>query len=319
MPGKTTERFIHMWQLGADNWISYGWGPDMRNERYPNDSLDNFLYMDFSNYKVPTTVVRPTSASIAAVNNIVANYPGPYTLMCSGGIDSQAMIWAWSLTGLPFNILSIRYVSDNICFNEHDLGGLHQFCELHGFEITYKDFDVINFLENDLPDTSVKYDCDSPQFCTHIKMSECVPEGTIMFSGNYINGTFGIGYTMLGLHRYAVASRTPTRAIIPSFFLHSPELAFSFINKKSHPATVSTRDIYTSAGFPVLKQQKYNGFEELKNYYDKYTGRVTGRTRLLYSSKPSNRVFDLLFRYPYHVSNTHIPIRTVIQLNEVNT
>jgi hypothetical protein len=306
-----------MWQLGSDDWISYGWGPDLRSERYPINSGNNYLTVDFSKYKLPTAKISPIIAAVDAVNDIVANYPGPYTLMCSGGVDSQSMIWCWILSGIPFNIVSIRYISNSECFNDYDLDELRQFAEVNNLEVTYIDFDVINFLENDLQDISKNYDCDSPQFCTHIKMSECVQDGTIMFSGNYIHGQFGLSYTMLGLHRYAIASRTTSRNIIPAFFLHNPSLAFSFTYNNNYCSSYIPKDIFLAAGFPIIPPpEKYNGFEKIKEYYDQYNDRVTSRTRLLYSSQPSRRVFDLLFRYPLHSSNINKLSYVTTILNE---
>jgi hypothetical protein len=304
-----------MWQLGSDNWISYGYGPSLSSDKsVTNDDI----YIDFSKYEIPPTHVPAQDAAVIAVNDIINSYPGPYTLMCSGGVDSQSMIWCWVLSKVPFNIVSVRYVSNGVCFNEYDLEGLGVFAEANNLTVTYVDFDIINFLENDLVEISKKYDCNSPQFCTHIKMSECVTEGTLMFSGNYINRAFGISYTMLGLHRYAIAARTLTRAIIPSFFLHNPILAFSFTYNVPY-SVERPADVYKSACFPVIPPvKKYNGFEQIKNYYDKYTARVSGRTKLMYASKPSNRIFDLLFRYPLHSSNINKSSRVTTIINKKN-
>ena len=290
-----------MFKMGTGNWIKYGWGDSLKEEWSPDESLT----MDYTEFDISKLSSDPISAAIEAVEEISKTYPGPYTLMCSGGVDSQAMIWAWHKAGVPFNIVSIRYISDGIFFNQHDLVQLDEFCSKYNFTVNYKDFDLINFLEVDLSEIALKYECASPQFCTHIKMSTLVEQGTIIYSGNYIMPTIvPIGYSLLGLQRYAEAENVK---LIPCFFLHNPKLAHSFLNIIYDNTSPGNYDkpqpqykIYQIAGFPVIRQpEKFNGFENIKKYYDKYFNRVKPIDRLKFASKPSKRVFDLLFRYPY--------------------
>lgn len=305
-------RKIIMWTMGSNNWIKYGWGEKLSCDW----NFDDVLHMDFRNFTPPDSGTTVEDNAKIAVNNIIKSYPAPYTLMCSGGTDSQAMIWAWMVSKVPFNIVSIRYISEGIFFNEHDLVDLAEYAKKLNLTIEYKDFDVINFLENELPNYANEFDCDSPQICTHMKMSELVDSGTIMFGGNYLgiakkdnqnkieHGSkvhVAIYYTHLGLHRYSLKKTTETRTIIPFFLLHDPKftLSFGFVcDTVMNNHTKNT--IYMNSGIPVvLPEQKYTGFEKLKDYYDKYYNRVTPYAKLKFSSKPSNRVFDLLFRYPY--------------------
>jgi hypothetical protein len=56
------------------------------------------------------------------------------------------------------------------------------------------------------------------------------------------------------------------------------------------------------AGFPIISQnKKYNGFEQIKAYYEQFKYRVSTKTRLKHADKISKDVFDLLFRYPFWV------------------
>lgn len=293
-----------MRSFGANNWIKYGWGPNLE-DKFCNEPL----VIDLSSYMEPEQPISPIDAAVNAVHKIAETYPAPYTLMSSGGVDSQCMIWAWHLSGVPFNVTSVRYVSEGVWFNEHDLVQLAEFSDMHKILVKYLDFDIINFLENDLPAVATTYDCDSPQLSTHIKMTELVSEGTILFGGNYIhpNGTM-CSNTLLGLQRYADSINDPNRAVIPFFLLHDPVLAYSFLplhiaEKNSFHCIEETSVIYQRAGFPVIPQsQKFNGFEQVKIHYDddKYNVRISPKTRLQYCKHPSKRKFDLLFRYPYH-------------------
>ena len=285
-----------MWQLGEDNWIKYGWGENFSKDRKPGDTF----YIDFRNRSLPEQGSSVEDNAKITVNNIIKSYPPPYTLMCSGGADSQAMIWAWIVSGVPFNIVSIRYISEGIFFNEHDLITLDEYAKKLNLSVDYKDFDVIDFIENNLSEYANEYDCASPQICTHMKMSELVVDGTILFSGNFLvlqdYPVATVNYVLLGLSRYSEKISTPTRTIIPFFLMHNSKLGFSF----PKPESYTKDDIYISVGIPLCHPpNKYNGFEKLKEYYDKYYHRVNYKSRLLFKNKPSRRVFDLLFRYPY--------------------
>ena len=245
---------------------------------------------------------HPLIEAIKAVHDIVSNYPPPHTLMLSGGVDSQAMLWAWYQSGLPFEAVTFKYDG----FNSHDIEMIKHFIEVNHIPVNlqYKNIDVIDFLENDLSDYSNKYDCSSPQICTHMRLCEEVEMGTVIFSGNFVLGPSRNGpmlsYAILGIQRFAEITKRP---IIPFFFLHSKELAYSFL-KYDDPQRLDAYEtkvwLYQTAGFPVIKQEtKYTGFERLKDLYDEENNRVTQITRLRYAGKPSTRNFDLLFRYPY--------------------
>jgi hypothetical protein len=279
-----------MWSLGCDDWIKYGWGRKLSKEWSRSDALC------FSINK-PNHNTTAIDAGINAVRKITETYRGPYFLMCSGGVDSQAMIWAWLLSGVPFEVISIQYWSDNIFFNDYDLECLDEFSAAHKFRINYKTFDLIPFLENELTEVALNNDCDSPQINTYIKMTDLVDNGTILFSGNILSSVNSppVNYTLLGLHRFALRL-PPTRQIIPFFFLHDPILATSFTPVDKAPMSY----IYQNSGYPVIPQPaKFNGFEKIKKYYDKYITRVLPLDRLKFSSKASSRAFDLLFRYPF--------------------
>ena len=101
-----------------------------------------------------------------------------------------------------------------------------------------------------------------------------------------------MGYVGLSIHRNAINIASETKKIIPFFLLHTPDLAYSFINNKQLDP-----DIFPLTCTPV---RKFNGFEKIKEYYDKYSKRVTTQHKLKSACYPSSRVFDLLFRYPYY-------------------
>lgn len=262
-----------------------------------------------NNYKI--TVSKPDNNSILygldaayfTIDYIIANYPPPYTLCLSGGIDSQAMLYAWHSSGKAYNTMSIVYNKD---MNLHDLQTLIEFSKLHGIEINYVEFDLLGFYQTDYLDYVHKYRCGSPHFCAFMKFSEIVQEGTVLFSGSPLlkNNSRLFGTNELGLYRYAQVSQ---RNIVPGFFLETKEIAYSFItpdtfndNTKGHIARPKIES-YRYNGYPVISQKdKITGFEKVKDYYDiHYTYLVTTKDKLYRGYNGSTRTYDLLLRNKY--------------------
>jgi hypothetical protein len=264
--------------------------------------------LDFTVPSFNATINDPLAAAIEAVNSIVENYPPPYNLLASGGIDSQAMIYAWKKSNHPFNVYTVRY---NETYNLHDIETLPLFCEQEGIPYRIIDFDYFKFLEEEYDSIANRYQCSSPQISMHIKMSSFFDEGTCIYSGNSLNDTgANLSNAILGLYRF---SQTPEgKNTIPYFFLHTPELAYSFKQAKFVKKLKYSRDnvgygqdprvkIYHSAGFPIIPQaQKFTGFEKFKEHYDSHDYVLKdNKNRLRWHNKASHRPFDWLFRYPY--------------------
>jgi|LakMenEpi03Aug12_release.lakeMendotaPanAssembly.Ray.scaffolds.fasta_scaffold72174_3 hypothetical protein len=262
--------------------------------------------LDFTVSEFKETVKSPIQAAVEAVNDIVANYPPPYNLFVSGGIDSQAMLYAWKISNHPFNVYTFRY---NQTYNIHDIKTLFLFCERESIPYTIVDFDYFKFLEEEYDGIAKKYKCSSPQISMHIKMASMFT-GTNVFSGNFLmTGSAVLSHAILGIYRYSRTSEG--KNTIPYFFLHTPELAYSMhgfkqdnfseINDLERLGYRSKVRIYNLVGFPVIPQeQKFTGFEKFKEHYDSHTYvKDDPKNRLRFGSKPSARPFDWLFRYPY--------------------
>jgi hypothetical protein len=273
--------------------------------------------IDFTVPVFNETIKNPLTAAIAAVNDIVKNYPPPYNLLASGGIDSQAMISAWKKSNHPFKVYTFRY---NETYNWHDIKTLPEFCEREDIDYTIIDVDYFKFLEEEYDQIAKTYNCSSPQIAMHIKMASYFNEGTCIYSGNMLNSrNSNLTCAMLGLYRF---SKTPEgKHVIPYFFLHLPELAYSLNQysrslsdadidadpSDSENTAIRRRrylykvDLYRSAGFSVIPQQtKFTGFEKYKEHYDSHDYVLQNvKNRMKWNSKPSHRPFDWIFRYPY--------------------
>ena len=262
-----------------------------------NDKLLDFTVGEFKE-----ALKSPLSAAIEAVNDIAENYPAPYHLLVSGGIDSQAMLYAWKMSGHPFNAVSFRYNQD---LNWHDIKTLPQFCEQENIDYQIIDFDYLGFLENEYDGIAKKYRCSSPQIAMHIKMAMLLP-GTRIFSGNFLSGnTAHLSCAILGTYRFSMTEEG--KNTIPYFFLYTPELAYSLTYFKCNNTLpddlgyIHKVNEYQAMGFPVIAQDtKFTGFEKIKEYYDRHTYVLEDRNNILkYNGKASHRPFDWLFRYPY--------------------
>lgn len=266
---------------------------------------DNLI--DFTVPVFKETVKSPLSAAIEAVNDIVEKYPPPYNLLVSGGIDSQAMLYAWKMSTHPFNAVTFRY---NQNYNWHDIKTLVDFCHKENIDYQIIDFDYFGFLENEYDTIARQYQCSSPQIAMHIKMAMLLT-GTRIFSGNFLLTTAAsLSCAILGTYRFSITDQG--KNTIPYFFLHTPELAYS-LNYVRHADNYDYTSLpdelgyhyrvneYQTTGFPVTAQEKkFTGFEKFKEHYDSHTYVLEDHTnRLKYHSKASHRPFDWLFRYPY--------------------
>jgi hypothetical protein len=264
--------------------------------------------VDFTVSEFKETVKSPTQAAVEAVDDIVKNYPPPYNLFVSGGIDSQAMLYAWKISNHPFNAYTFRY---NETYNIHDIETLFLFCEQENIPYTIVDFDYLKFLEEEYDGIAKNYRCSSPQISMHIKMASMFT-GTNVFSGNFLSPNAAVlSHAILGIYRYSRTSEG--KNTIPYFFLHTPELAYSThcfkqyntdkFNDELNGLVEYPRKVgmYNLIGFPVISQkQKFTGFEKFKEHYDSHTYVLeVPRNKLKFGSKASTRPFDWLFRYPY--------------------
>lgn len=241
-------------------------------------------------------------AAEKAVMHIQKNYPPPYYVMVSGGVDSQATLYSWNLFGSNFIPTSVIYNKD-IFFNKHDLIELDSFSKQHKIEINYINFDLLSFYESQYNEVAHEFECSSPQISAYIEMTKNLP-GTVIFSGTWMSKPKFL-YNRV---QHALTLYSYKRNCVPFFFLSEPNLAYTGIklklNLKSGTPEVVYEDKvkgYQVAGFPVISQEKkFTGFEKVKDFFDQHCWDLaTPKMRLKYHKKPSQRTFDILLRYPY--------------------
>lgn len=262
-------------------------------------TVDNNL-IDFT---TTNKLLASDEAAKLTVETIINHYPPPYHLMVSGGVDSQAMLYAWKLYGRDYIPTSVVY---NNGMNMHDLETLAIFVDREKIYVKYIDFDLLKFYETEYDDLCETYKCISPHFGAHLGMTKNLT-GTCIFSGDCL----GVKSAALRNNNLCLLRASKERSIVPYFFLHTPEIAYCInyhryiakdLNFSSTNFLYETKvRIWTTLGFPVIAQtQKFTGFEKIKDYYDETYGHlITPEIRLRYANKASNRTYDLLLRYPY--------------------
>lgn len=300
----------------VNGWIKY----QFKEIGSPNKRL-NGIVLDV---RSPVEEMNGMDAAIEAVNKIVANYAAPYTLLVSGGVDSQAMLLAWKKSGHPFKAVHYSYNGEN----SHDYYPLNKICSDNDIQLHVKRFEAREFICGpDLIKYAKQYDCQSPQILTYIKLAELHPE-TVLMSGNFLcHNTASLNYTILGLARYAEVAKN----FIPFFFQSTPNLTYAFQKTdaeyvakhygnpdNSWDAYEMKCDTFKDHGFNIIPQEgKLTGFEKIKESFDSFP--ISGKDKIRYASKPSRRPFDVLFRYKVGSEIGEYSEQVDILRNTINT
>jgi hypothetical protein len=264
---------------------------------------------------------KPLKAAIKTVKHITKNYPAPYTLCLSGGVDSQAMLYAWKESGVKFETCCAIY---NTWLNDYDIAQLKEFAKRENIKIKYIDIDVIKFLEEEHDTYANKYECGSPQITTFMKIADTIAGGTVIMSGNFKSDMSGVpDYNNFAMFKYGLYSK---RSIVPWFFAETEELfhSFEYYYKQGdiqssegfdsegfdvEPKTAAKIQYetkiykYQNFGFPVIPQEsKQNGFERIKEIYDMRQEGISKKDKLIRTPRQhSIRNFDILFRNKYEL------------------
>lgn len=262
------------------------------------------------------------------VLDICKNFPAPYNIMCTGGVDSQCVLYAWKnyATTEALAQTQIHSFMYNEQSNMYDMVGLPELCATYGFTHNYWEFDLLNFVDSgECLELQQQYLTYSPQMPAHIKMMSGFDAGTQIMSGNLVRSPdlLGMGVEEYSLIRYAkeINPAHSNKKVIPFFFLHDYQIARAASHKNNqlftnqisrlakeksdyiHKASASKCALLMSHGFPVTPQEfNYTGFEKFKDVYEKYHS-ASLKQRLIASrcvigmDKKSDRVFDIHHRY----------------------
>jgi hypothetical protein len=200
----------------------------------------------------------------------------------SGGIDSQTVIDTFLIAGVTPNVVIFNFLDDH---NIQDVSHAIKFCETRNITPRLIDFDVIRFLNNELYNFATKYKISSPQFAVHLYLAGKLKDlgyTSAIFGGNNLcqfedQTWYAPAKEETDWYSYSKEINFP---IIGNFWLQDWRLSLMatinmpyFIqNDKSHNYQVKITG-YRNMGYDVIPQdQKYNGFETVKKYYEEMTG-----------------------------------------------
>lgn len=272
-----------------NDWVKFGFGL--------YGSADNVFTIDYSDAQPHPTLSHPLDIAREVCWRLYDEH-GPMTVLLSGGVDSQAVAFAFKMAGTPVRFLRARY---NGGLNDHDIHSSDAFYEAHGIEIEDVEVDILTFHETELLDWGRRYDCASPHILCHMKLAS-IARGPVVFSGCVVSpdGLIGgLDYGTFGLERYGRLSGQPC---VGYFLTHDPHLHYSMglvpaaLDGTIEPYERKCR-IYQECGFPVMPQPvKFHGFEKVKEHYDDRV--IPMKDRIRHKNASSSRPYDLLFRYP---------------------
>ena len=220
----------------------------------------------------------------------------------SGGIDSQAVMYAAAKSKVPFEVVSMRFNKD---LNSHDLITGQELAKSLGITIRYIDINIIQFYTTGkYLDYIDPYQNSSPQMAALLWMYEQITSNNniIIGTGNPIikhaSGWSGMNnYTLFAWERFC---QIKDFAMIGFFWWYSPALFGSLYTETAEDfASVEPYefkcDIYKKNGFKIIPQSgKQNGFENVKKvFFELYPKTTTP--------------YDTFYRYPHQEKN-NMPI-----------
>ena len=217
----------------------------------------------------------------------------PVVLCLSGGIDSEAVAWAFLCSGVHFRAVIMRFKGG---LNDFDIAPILAFCKRQN--IKHESFEVepqAFFESGKYLEYGKTYSCQSPQLALHLYLLDhieglpvlCWQAPEILY--HLKEKSFGLPGDLHSVFlRYFYQNKRPG---IPFFFLYTPELYTAFYRTPILQTLIWFGEqgakvtnfyehkciTYIQGGFPVRpRAHPYTGFEKLRDLYDKKDGKSFG-------------------------------------------
>ena len=217
-----------------------------------------------------------------AVMNLPSSVGSRPAVCLSGGIDSQTVVDTFLYAGVTPEVVIFNFLDDH---NIHDVSHAMKFCESRNITPRLIDLDVIRFLNNQLYDFATKYKISSPQFAVHLyltgKLKDLGYTSAIFGGNNLMQYARGGWYTPTKEETdWCKYSQEINFPIIGSFWLQDWRLSLMATIVTPYVISIDPSHLYQykimgykTMGYDVIPQeQKYNGFETIKKYYEEMTG-----------------------------------------------
>jgi hypothetical protein len=227
------------------------------------------------------------SSAITACESIRDTYPTEqFSLMFSGGSESEICVRSFVLAKIPFHVYIGRYEND---INLYDVSYAVTFCESMGLPYTILDFKLQNFLENDAFKYSEYAQINESRLLPQLALCDLVDGIPIMSGGEPVLSRIGSDYSTKGIWIIEEDENfwgwpkhfvRQNRVGIPDWCRWSPELYQAWINLPWFQKLIndeyygklgaySTKlDGYKQQYPELLPRIKKTGFEKINNLFE---------------------------------------------------
>ena len=230
---------------------------------------------------------------IKAANKIGENFNAKMSLLLSGGIDSEAMVWSFSKTEVDFDINFVRYIFDGNILNRTEEHWAILASRRIGKTLKVFDLDVKSFFNRD---NGLVH-----QYL-NINHGYCFEAATTLWLGDQVDGVpvYGIGDPFLlknvrgkieSSWSFQEKERVTIwykhfmrndRPAVPAFFQYTPEQLFAFLDTDEVKLLVSNgiigaidinaiRPWLYQKYFSCILRRSLSGYEEMDKLPDSDT------------------------------------------------
>ncbi len=240
------------------------------------------LFKNTSQIQVPTGAFWAAREAELVVKQLCQKYSGSRLVLCiSGGLDSQAMLYAFLAAGVTFDVAVMSF---NDGLNDHDVGHALALLSQLGISPQIHKLDIRAFYESgDFMSYAIRGSTGSPQFAAHVWLAEQV-QGVPVFAGEPWHAVTSPNrqHNQLYVPEYKeyateIALAKQGRAAVSHFFessaawmlalLNIPEYHLRYRDDSDPLGSYRSKFLfYRSLGFPVslpAGQVKLTGFERL--------------------------------------------------------
>lgn len=259
-------------ELTENNHFNFGWGS------FSDPTKDQYW---IRTGRVRRPILSWREECIKAAEHICQINPEP-VLCFGGGIDAEVAFHSLIQTGIHFEVAICEFEYD---LNEHDIKWAKQICKDYGIKYHIHKLDIMKFLENDLYDYAEKYKCTSSHAPWHVWLAEQV-NGNPIFGGGDLN-MFRYESERQMWIKFSPHSTSVARCLgdnkkqgQPYFFLHSPELIYSFLKlpeveafahmalSMKHLSIKWIKPLIYKMSWPeiIYARQKFTGLEKIDEF-----------------------------------------------------
>ena len=167
-----------MFNYLENNWLTwyYDNDPSQLFRTNPNQVFNVDFDLD------PTPCLDLRAETIRACQSIRDHYPSDtFSLMLSGGSESEMLVRAFKESGVPFHVYIGRYEN---YLNIYDVAYAVTACETMNIPYTFIDFNIKNFFEHDVAEYSLKAEITTPGILAIMALTDKVDGIPILGDGN---------------------------------------------------------------------------------------------------------------------------------------